>query len=63
MARMGALDKMVFLLKAVPDYEAGASIEAIAEKYGIPKSTVQNMFRDHNVKTRRVGRPRAPRVD
>jgi hypothetical protein len=60
---MDALEKMVFLLKAVPDYEAGASINALSDKYGVPSTTIQNLFKQHNVKTRRVGRPRATRQD
>lgn len=55
---MDALFKMVVLIKAVRDYQNGASIQQISDKYEVPRSTIQSWFKKNGVKTRRAGRPR-----
>lgn len=56
-----ALARIVFMLKATSDYQAGASLRDISEKYDVPYTTVNKLFKEHNIKLRRMGRPRDKR--
>ena len=60
---MSALEKMVFLAKAVPDYNSGASFTDLSEKYNVPRTTIQGLFKQHGVKVRKRGRYRAGKHD
>jgi len=60
---MSALERMVFLAKAVPDYKAGASFTDLSEKYNVPRTTIQGLFKKHGVKVRKRGRYRAGQYD
>ena len=56
--RMDALARIVFLLKAKSDYQAGASLRDISQKYDVPYTTVNKLFKEHKIQLRRTGRPR-----
>lgn len=53
---MGALSRMVLMLKASSDYKAGVPMRSIADKYGVSYKTVHNVLSDSGVEFRKQGR-------
>ena len=54
--RMGALDRTVLLIKAVSDYQSGASIRDIAAKYDTTYKMVHTVLKESGIPMRPVGR-------
>lgn len=55
---MDALSKMKFMIRAVKDYEDGASIRELSDTYQVPYTTVRYVLLKHGVKLRGVGNAR-----
>lgn len=55
--RMDALERTALTIKSVSDYQSGASIREIANKYGYSYKTINDLLKQAKVEMRPKGRP------